>query len=536
MEIYQIKGLTFSYPLSPRKILKNLTFDIKEGDFVLVCGKSGSGKTSLLKHLKPAMTPHGEITGDILFCGQPLSSVSERRLASEIGYVLQNPDNQLVTDKVWHELAFGLESLGVDSATIRLRVAEMASFFGIQTWFNKETSTLSGGQKQLLNLASIMAMQPKVLILDEPTSQLDPIAATEFLDTIKKINLELGTTIIMSEHRLEETFVMADKVIVMDEGEIISYTSPTLMGKNIDKFSDSLLKFTPAAMQLFAVSGRTELECPISVRDGRRFIDDYLNHVPKFVSQKTREKIIDKTDVLLELKNIHFKYDKQLPDVLSNFNLKVKKNQWLAILGGNGMGKSTSIGIIGGLLKAYRGKIINRSKSIGILPQDPQSLFIMNTVEKELYHTTKDKQKAHDIAEFTEIDHLLTQHPYDLSGGEQQRLALCKVLLMDPEVILLDEPTKGLDNEFKEKLGRLLTKLIAEGKTIVMVSHDIEFCAMYAHECALSFNGEIITQGNPHEFFAGSSFYTTAANRMVRHRWPALITMPEVINHVKKMG
>ena len=217
----EIKNLTFSYPEQEKQTLKNINLTVNDGEFIVLCGPSGCGKSTLLRQMKSVLAPHGRREGSISFDGVDLNDMGEREQSSKIGFVQQSPDNQIVTDKVWHELAFGLESLGCDTPTIRRRVAEMASFFGIQTWFYKNVTELSGGQKQLLNLASIMVMQPKVLILDEPTSQLDPIAASDFLATLGKINRELGTTIILTEHRLEEAFPLADRAVVMDKGEII---------------------------------------------------------------------------------------------------------------------------------------------------------------------------------------------------------------------------------------------------------------------------------------------------------------------------
>ena len=221
MEILTIRDVTFYYPENETPVIEHLSLSIREGDFFVLCGRSGCGKSTLLRQVKPQLAPHGIKSGNILFGGTPLTELDDRESASKIGFVQQSPDNQIVTDKVWHELAFGLESLGLDTPTIRRRVAEMAYFFGIQNWFYKNVSELSGGQKQLLNLASVMVMQPKILILDEPTSQLDPIAASDFLATLKKINRELGTTIILTEHRLEEALSLADHAAVMERGRLL---------------------------------------------------------------------------------------------------------------------------------------------------------------------------------------------------------------------------------------------------------------------------------------------------------------------------
>ena len=527
MEIYQLNALNFSYPESERTILNNVDLTVREGDFVVLCGKSGSGKTTLLAHLKPFLTPHGKKSGDIYFLGKPITELDDRAQAADIGFVSQNPDNQIVTDKVWHELAFGLESLGYDNQTIRMRVAEMASFFGIQTWFMKDVAELSGGQKQLLNLASVMVMQPKVLILDEPTAQLDPIAAKEFLETVKKINLELGVTVMIVEHRLEEAFPLADQVIIMEEGQVRFCGTPEAIGAALKQTGNAMLRYVPTAMRIYAgVAGADEKPCPITVRDGRRFLNQLKLKKETFALKPTPTVA---KPYGIKLHQIYFKYEKNAPDTISGLSLEVPEGEIYGLLGGNGTGKTTTISVMAGLKTPYRGKVSHGGKKIRVLPQNPQSLFVMNTVEKELFHTTKDKEKARELARFTEIAHLMAQHPYDLSGGEQQRLALCKVLLTEPDILLLDEPTKGLDNEFKDKLGALLLELKHKGMTILMVSHDVEFCALFADQCGLMFNGEIIATGTPGVFFAGASFYTTAANRIARHLWPQLITAREVI-------
>ena len=231
METIRLDYVNFSYPLSEKPALRDVTFTIQPSQFIVLCGKSGCGKSTLLRQLKKNLIPYGRLEGQVLYCGERVDELPDRKSAEEIGFVQQNPDNQIVTDKVWHELAFGLESLGLSNSAIKRRVAEMASYFGIQGWFRKNVSELSGGQKQLLNLASIMAMQPKLLILDEPASQLDPIAASEFLQTVYKINRDLGTTVLISEHRLEEVFPMADKVMVMDEGKLIAFAEPERIGE-----------------------------------------------------------------------------------------------------------------------------------------------------------------------------------------------------------------------------------------------------------------------------------------------------------------
>ena len=391
MAHFEIKNLTFSYPTTDKKALADVSLHIEQGQYVVLCGKSGSGKTTLMRHLKTALTPHGKRSGEIYFEGKLLSEAGMREESAKIGYVMQNPDNQIVTDKVWHELAFGLESLGCDQKTMRLRVAEMASYFGIQTWFHKNVTELSGGQKQLLNLASIMAMQPTVLILDEPTSQLDPIAAVDFLNTVRKINLELGTTVIISEHRLEEVFPCADRVVVMEGGRIAADDSARRIGERLRRQNSDMFAALPSSMQIFYRAGGTG-ECPLTVREGRNWLSAGFGEAAVSLA----EPLPEVSDAAVELKEIWFRYEKDLPDVLKGVNLKVQRGTLAAIVGGNGTGKSTMLRSICNIARPYRGKIlINGKKSeqyksalftncLSMLPQDPQSLFVKKTVREDL--------------------------------------------------------------------------------------------------------------------------------------------------------
>ena len=555
METFTIRQLDFAYPNMKKKALKKIDLSINEGEFVVICGKSGGGKSTLMRHLKTVLTPFGEREGEIYFKGVNLDDVDDRTQASQIGYVLQSPENQIVTDKVWHELAFGLESLGYDNKTIRLRVAEMASFFGIQNWFMKNVTELSGGQKQLLNLASIMTMQPDVLILDEPTSQLDPIAGSEFLKTIKKINDELGTTIIISEHDLEEVFPMADRVIVMDEGKIIIDDEPRNVGSKVKRLNPDMFEAMPTPVRIASLLGSDKT--PITVKEGRKFIDSlYLDYKPEFVRIEDNREIDDKNNnqIAVKMKDVWFKYEKDGKDVVKDLSFEVKKGEFFCLVGGNGTGKSTTVSLISGINKPYRGKIELFGKKItgyknkelfdhnlGILPQDPQSLFVKKTVREDLMEILSGRgikkadriDKVEKISKLIEIEDLLEQHPYDLSGGEQQRAALAKVLLLEPKLLILDEPTKGLDAGFKIKFAQIIEELLKRGVTIIMVSHDIEFCARFAHKCALFFDGNIVTSNTPNKFFSGNNFYTTVANRMTRQVFENAITCEDVITLCK---
>ncbi|MCU6762619.1 Putative HMP/thiamine import ATP-binding protein YkoD [uncultured Roseburia sp.] len=583
MEKINFKNVTFQYPLAEKPALKQVSFQVKPSEFIVVCGKSGCGKSTLLRHLKKNLMPYGQRSGEILYEGIAIEQLDDRRSASEIGFVQQNPDHQLVTDKVWHELAFGLESLGLPVKVIKRRVAEMTSYFGIQTWFRKDVSQLSGGQKQLLNLASVMAMQPQILILDEPASQLDPIAASDFLQTVYKINRDLGTTVIISEHRLEEVFPMADRVMVMDSGEIAAFDTPGRIGHILsgDGKSEPHPMFfgLPAVMRMFEPLEHIRENTPLTIREGRIHMEEFLANLPEEKKAETADtgaiwtketkrkekqagkalresRLKNKTDAAIVLKDLWFRYEKKLPDVLRGLSFEVKKGEWYCLLGGNGTGKSTTLKAICNAITPQRGRItvdgITVKKEteaqlfdhrLAMVPQNPQSLFTEITVEEELlegmafipYDAETKIKNVERMLDMMGIAHLRKANPYDLSGGEQQRLAIGKILLLKPSVLLMDEPTKGLDPFFKRNLAKILGQLKSQGVTIFMVSHDIEFCAAYADVCAMFFDGEIVAQAPPAEFFAGNNFYTTTANKIVRKWHPEMVTCEEVTRWLQEL-
>lgn len=540
MEIYRAENVSFAYGGSEQKAVRDVSFTVSRGEFVTLCGKSGCGKTTLLRLLKASLSPHGHSEGCIFFKGSPLDSVDERRQAAEIGFVMQRPDNQIVTHKVWHELAFGLESMGREQKEIRTRVAEMASFFGMEDWFYQNTSQLSGGQKQLLALASIMVVQPDVVIADEPTSQLDPIAAADFIKMLEKINRELGITVILSEHRLEDALPVSDRVIVLDCGKIIADGTPSDVGKILRDLHHDMYHSLPTPMRVCAALGESSL----TVREGRLMLENYAQDNRLYTSHLcTAETWQRSTDYVIETKDVWFRYEKNLDDVVKDLNLKVARGELFAIIGGNGTGKTTALSLLCGLQRPYRGSIyINGKKNgfdttVGMLPQDPQTLFSQKSVYLELVQMLGGKGMADeekercikDVVSVCRLESLLNSHPYDLSGGEMQRAALAKLLLFSPQILLLDEPTKGMDTHFKTIFADILTELKENGATVVMVSHDIEFCARYADRCAMFFDGSVTSEGTPREIFTSSSFYTTSACRMSRGIIDGAVTAEDII-------
>ena len=537
----EVKNLSFKYPLGKTEALKNISLTVKDGEYIVICGKSGCGKTTLLRQIKTVLAPKGKKSGSVLIDGVDVSSLGVAEQAQKIGFVMQDPENQIVTDKVWHELAFGLENIGLKRNEIRLRTAEMASYFGIGSWFDRDVSTLSGGQKQLVNLAAVMAMQPEVLILDEPTSQLDPVSADNFLSVINKINKELGVSIIITEHRLEEVIPCADRVAVLENGEKICDCEVSHLG-SYSKELEPIKDYLPAAVKIF--SGFQAEECPVTVRDAR-------NALQKIAGSKTfeikRELTPKPSDFAVRFKNVSFRYDKNSDDILKNMSLDIPSGCIFAVTGENGAGKSTFLKLVAGILSAYSGKIeicgkkIDKYKkeelynsAVSYLPQDTRLAFTKSSIKEELQNECADEEKIKKVVELTDIGELLDMHPYDISGGERQRAALAKLLLKDTKIILLDEPTKGMDAEFKKAFAKILCSLKDDGKTIIMISHDIEFLAQYSDYCSMIFDKGSLCVTQAKEFFANNSFYTTAACRISKGIIKNAVTCEDVIKCLKE--
>ena len=596
MDILDVQKLTFAYPdttveyggvyLEPA--LKEASFCVAQGDFLVILGSSGCGKTTLLKLLKPVLAPHGKKSGSIFFNGADIESLSYEELAYDIGFVMQDVNAQLVTDEVWHELAFGLESLGCSNSMIKRRVAEMTSFFGLSGIFHKKVRELSGGQKQMVNLASVMAMNPKLLILDEPTSQLDPIAAEEFVACLTRINRELGTTIIMTEHRMEEVLPVCTKVMAMEDGQVTAFGP--LRECMAELCTDGrYMGFMTAATRVYAgvsnsgkkyhadmIHNEDEIHAnesvavdniyslPVSVGEGRSYLAELLKNgtltggcsdenelCDKTIEEKTfintdknkmtvdekinSDKHVSTGNDILICKSLCYAYDKAGNDIVNKLTLSVHEGEILSISGGNGSGKTTFLKLIAGIMEPDNGRIrVAAGRRTALLPQNPTDLFTRNTVRDELVCTQDSVENEISYEAVAEVvrtcmmEDLLLRHPYDLSGGEQQRLALAKLMLIDPDIFLLDEPTKGIDPEFKLEYGDILKQLKTRGKTIIIVSHDIEWEARISDRCALMFDGSIAAIEPVKDFFSGNHFYTTAAARIAGGMIENAITVEDI--------
>ncbi|HPE94843.1 MAG TPA: ATP-binding cassette domain-containing protein [Bacillota bacterium] len=530
MEILTVENLSFTYPGCDSAALENVSFSIERGDFLVVAGATGSGKSTLLKTLKPALTPLGEKTGTVRLCGKDIYTLPLHDTSRMIGFVMQRPEMQITTDMVWHELAFGLENLGVPQDEMRRRVSEMACYFGIEEWFDKKTCELSGGQKQLLNLASVMVMQPDVLILDEPTSQLDPIAASSFIATLSKLNRELSLTVILVEHSLEEALPISDKLLALRNGKVLAF-GETKKAVETLRADVKMLESMPSAVRLYcAVNGIGA--CPLDVREGRAFIENNFSIAERTLPLPEYDRSDEKA---LEFHDVFFRYSRELPDVLHGLELTVCKGEIFTVLGGNGSGKSTALCCAAGLNAPFSGRICVFGKKIkeykngllykncvAMLPQDVQTVFLKNTVREELEDVGTDGSELP-----FDLKVLYEKHPYDLSGGEMQLVALAKVLASKPKLLLLDEPTKGLDAYSKKEIIRVLRALKASGMTLVIVTHDVELAAVVSDRCAMLFRGEVTSSDVPRRFFAGNSFYTTAISRMTRGLFADAVTVED---------
>ncbi len=531
MEMLEVKNLSFTYPGQQSPVLDGISFPVAKGDFLTICGETGSGKTTLLRLLKRELAPIGTRSGEITWRG--ISQVREdgNPAPAAIGFVLQRPEEQIVTDRVWHELAFGPENMGLPREAIRRRVSEMAAYFGMDDLFESETTKLSGGQKQLLNLAAIMVMQPEVLLLDEPTAQLDPIAAENFLTAVSRLNREFGLTVIMIEHRTEQVLAVSDRLLFLRAGHLLACGQTRETVQKVCRFPE-ILEGMPAAVRLYARLALRGVPCPLTVREGQRMIETrYDNRVRSLPHAPYRPSGRE----ALRFSSVFFRYEKSAPDVLRDLSFAVYEQEIFCILGGNGSGKSTAIAVAAGLLMPYAGSVRVFGKKcreyknqtlyrscLSLLPQDVQTAFLCNTVREELADAGADA----DTLPF-DVSPWLDRHPYDLSGGQQQLLAMAKVLAQKPRLLLLDEPTKGLDAHAKAEWVAMLRRLREGGMTVVVVTHDVELAAACADRCALFFRGEITSVDVPDRFFSGNRFYTTAASRMTRGYYDGIVTVEE---------
>jgi energy-coupling factor transport system ATP-binding protein len=546
MAFIELKHVSFSYPSADKAAIEDFSLIVEKGQFVVLFGPSGSGKSTVLRMLKKEIQPHGVLKGELIISGQSLDQDGEP--SSRVGFVFQDPENQVVADDVLHEVVFGLENMGVMTNEMRSRVAEMVHFFGAESLLHRKTHELSGGMKQQINLASVLLMQPDILLLDEPTAQLDPVSAREFLDMLVRLNEEFGMTIILAEHRLDDVFTIADKIVLLKNGKCIAEGEPKQVLETI--WNSPERTFVPSIPALYLSTTKKENRrgIPLSVKEGRKWIQE-LNLIGQSKEDRLHMEIQDKK--LIEVKELLFRYRKEGEIVLNELNFTLNKGDIYALLGGNGSGKSTLLKILVGILRPINGRItlmdkplkawksLEIAKKIGYLPQNPKIFFVHDTVEKEIQDTMQkwsitNQTEVNNLLQRLGISHLLQNHPYDLSGGELQKAALACVLLRKPDILLLDEPTKGLDPISKDSFSKILHNLQEEGMTVVMSTHDIEFAAVNATKCGMMFQGNITSENEPKEFFKGNFFYTTMVQRLFRNLPKnEIVTLEEAISLCK---
>lgn len=453
--------VAFRYPGSHGDVLSGVSMTVPAGAFALLVGGTGSGKSTLLSLAKPQISPAGDRAGQVRVFGRSVDDLDGAE-ACEVGYVFQDPDNQIVCDSVWHEMAFGLENLGTPQGEMRRRVAEASYFFGMGPWFHSDTDALSGGRKQLLALASTLVMQPRVLLLDEPTAQLDPIAARNFLHALFRVNRELGCTVVVATHEPE---LMAD-------------------------YATCAFELVDGAVRAVENLGRFKCEAALAERGA----------------------LCDaNAPVAVSARGAWFRYGRDDDWVLRGLDLEVRRGEVHALVGGNGCGKSTLLALIAGTRRAQRGEVRSAISAKAILPQDPKALFAEERVDEELM------EWAH-IGGYGagEVQAMMGElgladraglHPYDLSGGQRQMLALGKLLLVHPRLLLLDEPTKGLDRAAREHVAGMIEAARRDGVTVVVSTHDLAFVRRIADRVSLMFDGELACTEPVGEFFRNNLFY-----------------------------
>ena len=453
--------VTFRYPGSHGDVLNGVSMAVPAGAFALLVGGTGSGKSTLLSLAKPQIAPAGDRAGQVRVFGRPVDDL-DGAAACEVGYVFQDPDNQIVCDSVWHEMAFGLENLGTPQGEMRRRVAEASYFFGMGPWFHSDTDALSGGRKQLLALASTLVMQPRVLLLDEPTAQLDPIAARNFLHALFRVNRELGCTVVVATHEPE---LMAD-------------------------YATCAFELVDGAVRAVENLGRFKCEAALAERGA---LCDA--NAPAAVSAR----------------GAWFRYGRDDDWVLRGLDLEVRQGEVHALVGGNGCGKSTLLALIAGTRRAQRGEVRSAISAKAMLPQDPKALFAEERVDEELMEWAHIGGYGADEVQAMMGELGLADraglHPYDLSGGQRQMLALGKLLLVHPRLLLLDEPTKGLDRTARERVAGMVEAARRDGVTVIVSTHDLAFVRRVADRVSLMFDGELACTEPVGEFFRNNLFY-----------------------------
>ena len=528
MPAIEVRSLSFAYPGADAAVLEGLDWSVPQGAFALLVGGTGSGKSTLLSLLKPEIAPAGERTGDMRVLGENVADMDVRASAERVGYVFQDPENQIVCETVWHEMAFGLENLGLARDEMRRRVAETSYFFGLEDWLHRDTDTLSGGRKQLLSLAAVLALRPRVLLLDEPTSQLDPVAEKNFLHALFRVNRELGCTVVVATHQPRPMLEYATCAYRIEGGRVCEVSDVASLGHREGLFSGEVPGwgasrrakngvFSSVSGQLGSLDSRggaPGAKKGLKSDKSGEFEAQILSQDDSGVPSRTGgRRILPKMHAgsATTLSEGWFRYDRAGGWVLRGLDVAFSAGAVHAIVGGNGCGKSTMLSVLAKTAKLQRGRMVRGAASAALLPQNPKALLVAETVRDELMEWAStcgyDENLARERAASLGLSGLDGRHPYDLSGGQRQLLALAKLLLIGPELLLLDEPTKGLDLFSRRIIARALRDHAKVGGTVIMATHDLDFAEQVADGVAMMFDGEIACMEPPADFFADNVFY-----------------------------
>jgi energy-coupling factor transport system ATP-binding protein len=521
--VIRFEHVSFTYPNAAAPAISQVSLEIARGEFALVVGPSGSGKSTLLRCVN-GLAPHfsgGRLAGRVVVDGLDTREHAPAELAAHAGFVFQEPEAQFVTERVEDELAFGMENLGVPPLTMRKRVEEVLDLLGIAALRQRPVASLSGGEQQRVAIASALALQPGILLLDEPTSQLDPLAAEEVLAALERLNADLGLTIVLSEHRLERVIQHADRVIVMRGAD-----GPPIVGWPREVMAR--IELTPPVTSLGKALNWEPL--PLTVKEGRRFVDSHIANRVSPIAASLQPPTSNFQALVLELRKVSHVFGERA--ALKDISLQVRAGEFVAVMGRNGSGKTTLLKCAVGLIKPKSGRVFVMGEDVrekrvdevaarvGYVPQNPGALLFADTVADELRFTLKHRgvddgqtAAARLLADLG-LDRLADAYPRDLSTGERQRTALASIFVARPPLLLLDEPTRGLDYVNKAQLIRTLKGWQGEGTSIVMVTHDVELVARCADRVVLMAEGEIVVDGPPSETLGESAIFSTQINKL----------------------
>jgi energy-coupling factor transport system ATP-binding protein len=525
--VISFEDFGFTYPEADRPVVEGVTAQIREGDFALVIGGTGSGKSSLLRAVN-GLVPYftgGHVEGRVITEGRDTRNFRTREFADVVGYVGQNPLAGFVTDVVEDELAYVMEQLAIEPDVMRRRVEETLDLLGIAHLRRRALATLSGGEQQRVAIGAVLTGSPRILVLDEPTSALDPVGAEEILAGLLRLVHDVGVTVLAAEHRLERVLEYADQVLSIDEGRSHFGTPAGVAG---------FASLAPPVVELGRALGWDPL--PLSVRDARRRAAD-LRTMLAGAPFPADEPVAG--DAVLTARGVSVRFGSAI--AVKNVDLVLREGEITALMGRNGSGKSSLLWALHGVGRRSSGDVVVRGKAVTLVPQTATDLLYRTTVDAEC--RAADAAVHAPAGTATRLfERLLgeaiegSRHPRDLSEGQRLALALALQLVADPEVVLLDEPTRGLDYAAKRRLREILRELAAQGRAVVVASHDVEFVAGVAHRVVVMAEGEVVTDAPVREALTASPMFSPQIAKVVSPS-PLLtvdevrLAVPELLRH-----